>query len=135
MRLRSRDAGGRSGLGSFVAVSGKGSSPGAGSESNAFGLQLIFADNYNLTTNNFTTEDAQRLFSRAIFCKQQLVILAVYRQQRRAVHRALVVRLRLWPPVDWGPSDLVCVSSMWARMHARAGIRAWEPFKEGFLAG
>jgi hypothetical protein len=31
-------------------------------ESNAFGLLLILADNYNLTTNNFTTEtqSAQR---------------------------------------------------------------------------
>jgi hypothetical protein len=33
------------------------------------------------------------------------------------------------------PSGLMRVSSMRARMHARAGIRAWEPFKEGFLAG
>jgi hypothetical protein len=51
-------------------------------EINAFGLLLILDDNYNLTTNNFTTETqraqrgAQRLFSRAICCNLQLVILA-----------------------------------------------------------
>ena len=29
----------------------------------------------------------------------QLMILAGYRQQRRAAHRTLVVQLRSWPPV------------------------------------
>ncbi len=44
-------------------------------ESNAFGLLLILADNYNLTTNNFTTEtrSAQRthrdfLAERSVAC-------------------------------------------------------------------
>lgn len=66
---------------------------------------LILLYNYNLAANNFTTrdtehtEDAQRLFGRAIFCKLQIVILAGYWQQRRQPHRPLVVRLRLWPPV------------------------------------
>ena len=44
-------------------ASGKGSFPGAGSkESNLFGLLLILADNYKLTTNDPTTEaqSAQR---------------------------------------------------------------------------
>ena len=44
---------------------GEGSFPGAGFwESNVFGLLLILADNYNLTTNDPTTESqsAQRLF-------------------------------------------------------------------------
>jgi hypothetical protein len=73
--------------GRVVPASGEGSFPGAGFwESNAFGLLLIIAYNYNLTTNNFTTEtqSAQRLSSRAICCRLQLVILAGRWQQRRA---------------------------------------------------
>ena len=47
---------------------GEGSFPGAGFwESNASGLLLILADNYNLTTNDPTTESqsAQRLFGKS----------------------------------------------------------------------
>jgi hypothetical protein len=47
-----------------VPAFGKGSFPGAGFwESNVFGLLLILADNYNLTTNDPTTE-AQRFFGK-----------------------------------------------------------------------
>ena len=54
---------GRLGLGSFVAVSGKGHFSWCRiGEANAFGLLLILDDNYNLMINNFTTEaqSAQR---------------------------------------------------------------------------
>ena len=64
-------------------VSGEGSFPGAGFwESNVFGLLLILADNYNLTTNNPTTEaqSAQRthrdFFGRGFGAVSGLPILA-----------------------------------------------------------
>jgi hypothetical protein len=47
---------GRSGLRPFVAVSGKGLFLAQNWEGKAFGLLLILSDNYNLTTNKFTTE-------------------------------------------------------------------------------
>jgi len=70
-------------------------------ESNAFGLLLILDDNYNLTTNKFTTkrQSAQRthrdLLSRAICCGLQIAILAGRWQQHRAAHR-LWLRPGLW---------------------------------------
>ena len=77
-------------------------------KSNAFHLLLILADNYNLTTNNFTTEtqSAQRThrgrtetFSRAICCMLTACDpCGTIDSSAGQLHRPLVVRLCSLPP-------------------------------------
>ena len=93
-------------------------------EGNAFGLLLILDDNYNLTTNNFTTEARSAQRTHRDFSAErsvsmlQLVILAGRWQQRRVAHRALVVLRHSWL-AHVVRAALACCADFLAVSHAR----------------
>jgi len=127
-------AGARSGLRAMCAGLRQGQFSGARDwDSNAFGLLLLLADNYNHATDDTTTEAQSTRRTHRDFLAERsdavsiFAILACYRQQRRAASgprsEPLVVRLLFVAAAcGTGPSGIAAMSS--GRAGGQSGLTA-----------